>query len=130
MSLNKTQLIGRLTKEVEVKNTAGGTAVANFTLAVNRRFKQENQPTADFIPVVIWGKSAEFAQKYFTKGQQVYVVGRIQTRNWEDNDGKKHYATEVIAEELGFADSKKGDGGYEESSGNGFLDQSEEKLPF
>jgi single-strand DNA-binding protein len=128
--MNKSMLIGRLTKDVELKNTAGGTAVANFTLAVNRKFKQEGQPTADFIPVVVWGKSAEFCQKYFAKGQQVYVVGRIQTRSWEDAEGKKHYATEVVGEEVGFADSKKGDGGENGSSENGFIAQNEDSLPF
>jgi single-strand DNA-binding protein len=81
--------------------------VASFTLAVNRRFAKEGEQQADFINCVAWSKTAEFVNKYFNKGQQVAVVGRIQTRNWEDDNGQKHYATEVVAEEVYFADSKK-----------------------
>lgn len=106
--MNNVCLIGRLAKEPELRYTStNNTAVCSFTLAVNRRFKQEGQPDADFINIVAWGKTAEFVSKYFTKGLQVGVVGRIQTRNWEDGEGKKHYATEVVAEEVNFADSKK-----------------------
>jgi single-strand DNA-binding protein len=128
MIMNHVTLIGRLGKDVEFKNTTSGTAVANFPLAVSRRFKKDNQPAADFLPIIVWGKSAEFAQKYFAKGQQVYVVGRIEVRSWDDKEGKKHYATEIIAEELGFADTKKADK-------NDNLDvapsgDSEDELPF
>lgn len=83
------------------------TAVCSFSLAINRRFKQEGQPDADFINVVAWAKTAEFVSKYFTKGQQVAVIGRIQTRNYDDKEGKKVFVTEVVAEEVYFADSKK-----------------------
>lgn len=126
--MNHVTLIGRLGKDVEFKNTTNGTAVANFPLAVNRRFKKDNQPSADFLNIIAWGKSAEFAQKHFAKGQQVYVVGRIEVRSWDDKEGKKHYATEIIAEELGFADTKKADK-------NDNLDvapsgDSEDELPF
>ena len=105
--MNKVVLMGRLTKEPEMRATQSNTAVCSFSLAVNRRFKQEGQPDADFINVTAWGKTAEFASKYFTKGQQVGVVGRIQTRNYDDKNGKKVYVTEVVAEEVYFADSKK-----------------------
>ncbi len=105
--MNNVSLVGRLTKDPEIRYTANNVPVAGFTLAVNRRFKQEGQPEADFIPVVAWQKTAEFCNKYFVKGQQVWVQGRIQTRTWDDNDGKKHYVTEVVAEQVGFADSKK-----------------------
>jgi single-strand DNA-binding protein len=81
--------------------------VVNFTLAVNRRFAKEGEQNADFINIIAFSKTAEFVSKYFTKGQQVAVVGRVQTRNWEDDKKVKHYATEVIAEEVYFADSKK-----------------------
>lgn len=81
--------------------------MASFTLAVNRRFKSGGQPDADFINIVAWGKTGEFVSKYFNKGQQVGVIGRIQTRNYEKEDGTKVYVTEVIAEEVYFADSKK-----------------------
>lgn len=105
--MNKVVLMGRLTKEPEMRATQSNTAVCSFSLAVNRRFKQEGQPDADFINVTAWAKTAEFVDKYFTKGQQVAVIGRIQTRNYDDKDGKKVYVTEVVAEEVYFADSKK-----------------------
>lgn len=106
--MNKVVLMGRLTRDPETRYTQGNnTAVCSFSLAVNRRFKQEGQPDADFINVVAWAKTAEFVSKYFTKGQQVAVVGRIQTRNYDDKEGKKIFVTEVVAEEVYFADSKK-----------------------
>lgn len=106
--MNNVSLIGRLVRDPELRYTsANNTAVAGFTLAVNRRFKQDGQPDADFIAVVAWQKTAEFCNKYFNKGQQVWVTGRIQTRNWEDTEGRKHYVTEVVADQVGFADSKK-----------------------
>lgn len=105
--MNNVCLVGRLTKDPELRNTASGTPVCNFTLAVDRRFKSEGQPTADFINIVSWSGTAEFVANYFNKGMRVFVVGRIQTRTWEDNDGKRHYATEVVSNEVGFADGKK-----------------------
>ena len=106
--MNKVVLLGRLVRDPETRYTQGNnTAVCSFSLAVNRRFKQEGQPDADFINVVAWAKTAEFVSKYFTKGQQVAVVGRIQTRNYDDKEGKKIFVTEVVAEEVYFADSKK-----------------------
>ena len=108
--MNNTSLIGRLTKDVDLRYTGTNVAVAGFTLAVNRRIKSEGQPDADFISIVAWQKTAEFSSKYFKKGQQVWVNGRIQTRTWDDAEGKKHYVTEVVAEEVGFADSKKDEG--------------------
>lgn len=107
--MNKVCLIGRLVKDPEIKYTqTNNTAVTTFTLAVNRRFVREGEETqADFIQIVAWSKTAEFCGKYFVKGQQVGIAGRIQTRNWDDEQGVKHYATEVIAEEVFFADSKK-----------------------
>ena len=106
--MNKVVLMGRLTRDPEMRFTQGNnTAVCSFSLAVNRRFKQEGQPEADFINVVAWAKTAEFVGKYFTKGQQVGVIGRIQTRNYDDKDGKKVFVTEVVAEEAYFAESKK-----------------------
>ena len=102
-------MIGRLTKDPEIRNTqTNNTMVANFSLAVNRRFVKEGEERqADFINIVAWGKTAEFCSKYFRKGQQVGVIGRIQTRTWDDDQGQKHYVTEVVAEEVYFADSKK-----------------------
>lgn len=109
--MNNATLIGRLTKDVEMRYTQNNTAVAGFTLAVNRRVKQEGQADADFIGIVAWQKTAEFCSKYFKKGQQVWVQGRIQTRTWDDTEGVKHYVTEIVAEQVGFADSKKDDNG-------------------
>lgn len=106
--MNNVSLIGRLTKEVDTRYTATtNTCMGNFTLAVNRRFKKEGQPDADFINIVTIGKTAEFVSQYFKKGMQVGVVGRIQTRTWDDDQGMKHYVTEIVAEQVFFADSKK-----------------------
>ena len=106
--LNKVLLMGRLTRDPEVRYTANTNAlVCSFSLAVGRNFKREGQPDADFINIVAWGKTGEFCSKYFTKGQQVAVCWRLQTRNYDDKDGKKVYVTEVIAEEAHFADSKR-----------------------
>ena len=106
--MNKVILMGRLTRDPEVRYTTNTNAlVCSYSLAVNRRFKSEGQPDADFINIVSWGKTAEFCSKYFTKGQQVGVIGRMQTRNYDDKDGKKVYVTEVVAEEAYFADSKR-----------------------
>lgn len=106
--MNKVILMGRLTKDPDIRYTqTNNIMVASFGLAVNRRFAKEGEQQADFINIVAWSKTAEFVSKYFRKGQQVGVVGRIQTRNYEDDKGTKHYITEVIAEEVYFADSKK-----------------------
>ena len=114
--MNNVCLIGRLTKDVETRYTATtNTCMANFTLAINRRFKKEGQPEADFINIVTIAKTAEFASKYFKKGMQVGIIGRIQTRTWDDDQGAKHYVTEVIAEQVFFADSKK-DGGTQDAT--------------
>ena len=107
--MNKVVLMGRLTRDPEVRYTsANNTLVASFSLAVNRRFaRQGEERQADFINVVAWSKLGEFCSKYFKKGQQVGVIGRIQTRTWDDENGQKRYVTEVIAEEAYFADSKR-----------------------
>jgi len=109
--MNSVNLIGRLARDVEIRYTqTNNTAVANFTIAVNRAYVKEGEERqADFISVVAWGKTAEFCQKYFRKGMQVGITGRIQTRNWDDDKGQKHYVTEVVAENVYFADSKKDD---------------------
>ena len=101
--------MGRLTRDPEVRYTqTNNTLVASFSLAVNRRFVKEGEERqADFINIVAWGKIGEFCSKFFKKGQQVSVIGRIQTRNYDDDQGMKHYITEVVAEEVYFADSKK-----------------------
>lgn len=104
--MNKIELLGRLTKDPEIRYTQNNTPVASFSLAVNRRFAKEGEQQADFINIVAWNKTAEFCGKYFKKGSQIALVGRLQTRSYEDNVTKK-YVTEVIAEEVYFADTKK-----------------------
>ena len=107
--MNKVVLMGRLTRDPEVRYTqTNNTVVASFALAVNRRFvRQGEERQADFINIVAWSKLGEFCSKYFKKGQQVGIIGRLQTRTWDDEQGQKHYVTEVVAEEAYFADSKR-----------------------
>ncbi len=107
--MNKVILMGRLTKDPDVRYTqTNNTLVASFSLAVNRRFaRQGEERQADFFNVVAWNKTGEFVSKYFKKGQQVGVIGRLQTRSYDDAQGQKRYVTEVIAEETYFADSKR-----------------------
>lgn len=108
--------------------------MSNFTLAVNRRFvAQGEERQADFINIVAWNKTAEFVNKYFKKGSQVVVVGRIQTRTWDDDQGQKHYVTEVVAEEVYFADTKKDNQTQNAVDGvvvNTFEDNQNSDLPF
>ena len=116
--MNKIILMGRLTNEPEIRYTSKtNTLVATFRLAVNRRLKKDE---TDFINIVAWGKTGEFISKYFKKGQQVGIIGRIQTRNWEDEHNIKHYVTEVVAEEVYFADSKK-DNSNNNTDDNSFI---------
>ena len=127
--MNKVILMGRLTRDPEVRYSAGdnSTAVARYTLAVNRRFKRDNEPTADFVPCVAFGKAAEFAEKWFRQGMQVAISGRIQTGS---------YTTEVVLEEQEFAESKR-DGNAQvpqpADAGDGFMnipDGIEDNIPF
>ena len=119
--MNKTILMGRLTRDPEDKGK-----VTKFSLAVDRRFKKDGQPDADFINCVVFGKTAEFTNNYFSKGMRVAVTGRLQTSSWEDEAKKKHYSTDVIVEEAYFADSKqtKPQTGFEPVA------DSEDDLPF
>ncbi len=107
--MNKVILMGRLTRDPEVRYSQSSEpiAVVRFSLAVNRRFKRQGEPETDFINCVAFGKTGEFAEKYFKKGQLVAVCGRLQVRNWEDKNGQKRTTTEVIIEENYFAESKK-----------------------
>lgn len=105
--LNKAILMGRLCADPELRTTQNGTPVCSFTLAVNRRGKDDG---TDFLDIVVWNKTAEFVNKYFAKGQQVAVAGRIQSRTWEDQNGNKRKSVEIVAEEVHFAESKKSGG--------------------
>lgn len=110
-NLNEVILAGRLTAKPELKQTTSGVAVTSFTVAVTRRLGEKQadgtvKAIADFINVIAWRKSAEFVCQYFDKGSSICVVGSIQTRTWEDKQGNKRYATEVVADEIHFVDSK------------------------
>ncbi len=141
--MNKVILMGRLTRDPDVRYTQRNssqesTAVARFTLAVDRRFSQEGQQSADFISCVAFGRSGEFAEKHFRKGTKVVITGRIQTGSYTNKDGQKVYTTDVIVEEQEFAESKRAEGQQGEYSsnpdnGDGFMNISDgidEELPF
>ena len=118
--MNKFQFLGRLTKDPEVRYTANtNSQVTSFSLAVNRRFASPNgERQTDFFNLTSFGKTAEFCSKYYKKGQQVLVEGRIQNRTWEDQNGQKRYATDFIVENAYFADSRREDNGSSFSSSN------------
>ncbi len=106
--MNKVVLLGRLTADPETRYTqTTNTMVVTFTLAVNRRFAKEGEKQADFIYIIAWSKTAEFCSKYFRKGQQVGIIGRLEQHEWENTEGKKQSKTQVVAEEVYFADNKK-----------------------
>lgn len=101
--MNVTSLVGRLVRDVDLNYTGNGTAVANITVAVDRRFKNAHgEYEADFIDVVVWRQAAEFVSKHFKKGSPIAVTGSIQTRNYENKEGRKVYVTEVVADHVGF----------------------------
>ena len=108
--MNKVILIGRLTKDPELRYTSNNIAVATFTIAVNREYANQNgEREADFINIQVWKKQAENCNKYLTKGSKVAIDGRIQTRNYEDQNGNRRYLTEVIADSIQFLDTRKND---------------------
>ena len=126
--MNKVALIGRLTRDPDVRYSQGGEpmAIARFTLAVDRRTKNRD---ADFISCVAFGKSGEFVKKYFHKGMKVAVIGRIQTGSYDNKDGHKVYTTDVVCEELDFCESKQ----QQNADADGFMnipDEIEEEMPF
>lgn len=106
--LNHIDLMGRLTRDPELRHTQAGKAVASITLAVERDYTAPGaEKETDFIDVVLWGNAADFASKYFSKGRMAAVAGRLQIRNWQDKDGNKRRSAEVVASNIYFADSKK-----------------------
>lgn len=131
--MNKVVLIGRLTADPDIRRTQSGKCVASYRLAVDRPFKSDGQPEADFISCVACGKSGEFCQRYLHKGMKIALEGRIQTRTYDDKDGKKVYVTEVIVEHHEFCESKRSadSGGYAEPA-QGFteIDDDGSDLPF
>lgn len=139
--MNKVILVGRLTRDSEVRYSQGENtmAIARYTIAVNRRFKREGDPEADFIRCVVFGRAAEFAEKYFRQGLRIAISGRIQTGSYTNKEGIKVYTTEVVVEEQEFAESMaerehtQTPASAPESSGDGFMNIPEgidEELPF
>ena len=147
--MNKVILMGRLTRDPEVRYSQGenATAVARYSLAVDRRFRRENEPTADFINCVAFGRQAEFAERYLRQGTKIAITGRIQTGSYTNRDGAKVYTTDIVVEEQEFAESKASGGSaapvnnYQASPapspssdiGDGFMnipDGIDEELPF
>ena len=100
--MNKTILLGRLTKDPEMRQTPSGTAVCSFNIAVRRKFIKDGQPDADFINCTAWQNTAEFVCKYFRKGSMIAVVGSLQSRSWENQEGKRQYSTDVVVDEVHF----------------------------
>lgn len=137
--MNSVQLVGRLTRDPEMRYTDGGSAIAKFSLAVDRRYKSENGPTADFLNCVAFGRTAEFIEKYFRKGMRMGCQGRIQTGSYTNNDGQKVYTTDVVVESCEFVESKasqqpeENNNGFGPADENGFMnipDDIDEELPF
>ena len=129
--LNHITIMGRMTRDPELRRTGNGTAVASFTLAVDRDFsgKDSKEKETDFIECVAWRNTAEFVSKYFSKGRMAVVSGRLQVRKWKNKEGENRYTTEVLAENVYFADSKKeassdnsagASGGYGNSYNGGY----------
>ena len=137
--MNSVQLVGRLTRDPEIRYADGGSAIARFSLAVDRRYKSENGPTADFPNCVAFGRTAEFIEKYFRKGMRMGCQGRIQTGSYTNNDGQKVYTTDVVVESCEFVESKasqqpeENNNGFGPADENGFMnipDDLDEELPF
>lgn len=116
-TLNKVLLIGYLVADPELKQTQSGVNVCSFRIGVSRKFKnQDGTVQSDFIDIVTWRQQAEFVCKYFQKGRPILVVGSLQTRTWQDQQGNKRFSTEVVADEVSFVDSKSGGNGYSQSN--------------
>jgi len=146
--VNKVVLVGRLARDPELRTTQSGTTVVSFTVACDRRFvRQGEERQADFISCVAWNKTAEFISRYFTKGMRIALDGRIQTRTYDDQNGNKRYITEVVVEDVEFAQSKSESGDSYQAQAypvpqapaapqapsadiDGFMPVEEEDLPF
>ena len=128
LNLNKVILAGRLTSDVELKQTTTGVSVCSFTLAINRKFSANGQQQTDFIQCQAWRSTAEFIARYFKKGSALCISGSIQVRSWTDNNNQKRYATEVVADEAMFVDGKNDSQGAEVPN---YTEQNEDDdLPF
>jgi single-strand DNA-binding protein len=116
--MNKVILMGRLARDVDMRQTPTGVSVARFTIAVDRNYSKDGQRQADFINCVAWRQTGEFIARYFGKGRMIAVEGSLQTRSWDGQDGNKHYATEVIVDQAYFTGSKAETGGNSQGGGN------------
>lgn len=127
--LNHITIMGRLTRDPELRRTGSGVACANFTVAVDRDFGKDGQKETDFIDCVAWRQTGEFVSKYFSKGSMIVVSGRLQIRGWTDKDGNKRSTTEIVADNVYFGESKSDSA---PKSGNDFpvIDFGDEQLPF
>ena len=133
--MNKVILLGRLVADPEIRYTQNNTAMTRFKIAVNRQFKQDGQPAADFFQITAWRHTAEFVSKYFSKGQQVLIEGYLRNNQWTDKDGNKRYSDDIHADKVYFADSKRDSGGQQTQTTpaeqGGFYDlDNTEDLPF
>lgn len=135
--LNHIVLMGRLTRDPELRRTNNGTAVASFSIAVDRDFKNSatGEKETDFIDVTAWRNTAEFVSKYFSKGRMAVVFGRLQIRNWNDKEGNKHRSAEVVADNIYFGDSKSSGTSGQQSApapvtDYGILDEDDGECPF
>lgn len=130
--MNDVKLLGRITADLELRSTNTGKSVTTFNLAVDRVSKNKDEKETDFFTIVCWGKLAEFATRYLGKGRQIVVSGRLQNRKWQDKHGQNRISTEVVADNLYFADSKQSGAGSEQSAA--FYDDFEvindDDLPF
>lgn len=127
LNLNKVILAGRMVADPELKQTQSGVSLVSFRIAVNRRYAsrndgQQGQPEADFFNVTAWRNTAEFVAKYFRKGSAICVIGSIQNRNWVDQQGVKHYATDIVADEANFVESRNASGSSDMGMGMGGAD--------
>ena len=128
MALNKAIIMGRITHDLEVRQTPSGTAVLQFTVAVDRNYSKDGEKQTDFISCVAWRNTAEFIGRYFGKGRMIAVDGRLQSRTYEDKNGTKHYITELIVENANFTGEKSDGGNYQNNgfnqrNGGGFVNQ-------
>ena len=135
--MNRVILMGRLVRDVEQRTTQSGLSTCSFTVAVDRKYKgADGQKQTDFINCVAWRQTAEFICKYFSKGNRILFNGSIQTRTWDDQDGKKHFATEVLVEDVEFCESKRNastdEAGYNDGTNDSYipLDEDDEGVPF
>ena len=132
--MNSVQIVGRLTKDVDIRYSDSGSSVARFCVAVDRKYRKDGEAQADFINCLAFGKSAEFVEKYFSKGNRIGLTGRIQTGSYTNKEGQKVYTTDVVVEAMEFVESRRAEASYKESDIDAFMkipdDVGDEGLPF